>query len=107
MDGVPRLRRRIVGACHMSITIRPARAGDGALLTRMIRELAVHHGYEAYFSALPEDYEKFLADPAAINGALCNNTVADILNARHGFCWSRLWCKATSADEITMAATTA
>lgn len=54
----------------MSISIRPARAGDGALLTRMIRELAVHHGYEAYFSALPEDYEKFLADPAAINGAL-------------------------------------
>ena len=54
----------------MSISIRPAVAGDGATLARMIRALAVHHGYEAYFSAQPEDYEKFLADPHAINGAL-------------------------------------
>lgn len=54
----------------MSITIRPAVAGDGIILHGMIRELAVHHGYEAYFSARPEDYETFLADPGAINGAL-------------------------------------
>ena len=54
----------------MSITIRDARAGDGAILNAMVRELAVHHGYEAYFTAKPDDYERFLADPNAINGAL-------------------------------------
>ena len=36
----------------------------------MVRELAVHHGHEPDFTARPEDYERFLADPAAINGAL-------------------------------------
>ena len=54
----------------MSITVRPARAGDGAILHVMVRELAVHHGHEPDFTARPEDYERFLADPAAINGAL-------------------------------------
>ena len=54
----------------MSITIRSAVAGDGTILHGMIRELAVHHGYEAYFSARPEDYESFLADPQPGNGAL-------------------------------------
>ena len=40
------------------------------MLQAMVRELAVHHGYEAYFTAKPEDYERFLADPHAINGAI-------------------------------------
>ncbi len=54
----------------MSITIRTARPGDGAILNAMVHALAVHHDYEAYFTASPEDYERFLADPHAINGAL-------------------------------------
>ena len=54
----------------MSITIRTARAGDGSILHAMIRELAIHHGYEKDFVAQPEDYEVFLADPNAMNGAL-------------------------------------
>ncbi|MCA3554685.1 GNAT family N-acetyltransferase [Aestuariivirga sp.] len=54
----------------MTITIRPAVAGDGPVLIAMVRELAVHHSYEAYFTAAPEDYERFLADPHAINGAI-------------------------------------
>lgn len=54
----------------MSISIRKAVPGDGAILNAMVRELAVHHGYEKYFVATPDDYEKFLADPHAINGAL-------------------------------------
>ena len=54
----------------MSITIRPARAGDGPIVHAMVRELAVHHGYEKNFVARVEDYEKFLADPHALNGAL-------------------------------------
>ena len=54
----------------MSITIRPAVAGDGPILIAMVRELAVHHGYEKNFVARAEDYERFLADPHALNGAL-------------------------------------
>lgn len=54
----------------MSISIRQARAGDGAILHAMVRELAVHHGHAADFTAAPEDYERFLSDPNAINGAL-------------------------------------
>ncbi len=54
----------------MSITIRPAQAGDGSILRDMIRELAVHHGFEKDFVARAEDYEVFLADPHALNGAL-------------------------------------
>ncbi len=54
----------------MSITIRAARAGDGAIVHAMVRELVIHHGYEQGFAARPEDYEKFLADPHAVNGAL-------------------------------------
>jgi GNAT superfamily N-acetyltransferase len=54
----------------MTITIRPAVAGDGPTLIAMVRELAVHHDYEAYFTATPADYERFLADPNAINGAI-------------------------------------
>jgi GNAT superfamily N-acetyltransferase len=54
----------------MTITLRPAVVGDGAIVHAMVRELAVHHGYEAYFTATPEDYERFLADPNAINGAI-------------------------------------
>ncbi len=54
----------------MSISIRPARAGDGATLHAMVRELAVHHGHAEDFTALPSDYERFLSDPNAINGAL-------------------------------------
>lgn len=54
----------------MTLTIRPAAAGDGAILHTMVRELAVHHGYEAYFLAEPADYERFLSDPNPMNGAL-------------------------------------
>ena len=54
----------------MTITVRAARAGDGPILRDMIRELAVHHGFEKDFVARPEDYEVFLSDPQAINGAL-------------------------------------
>ena len=54
----------------MTITIRPAVAGDGPILIAMVRELAVHHGAEDSFVATPEDYERFLADPHALNGAL-------------------------------------
>ena len=54
----------------MSMTIRAAAAGDGAILHAMVRELAVHHGHEQDFTAKPADYERFLSDPAAVNGAL-------------------------------------
>lgn len=54
----------------MSLTIRKAAAGDGAILIEMVRALAVHHGYEDSFVARAEDYEKFLRDPNALNGAL-------------------------------------
>ena len=54
----------------MSITIRPAVAGDGPILIAMVRELAVHHGFEESFVAIAADYERFLADPKALNGAL-------------------------------------
>ena len=54
----------------MSLTLRSARTGDGAILNDMVRALAVHHDYEQYFVATPADYEQFLADPHAINGAI-------------------------------------
>lgn len=54
----------------MSISIRPAVAGDGPILIAMVRELAIHHGYEKNFVAKAEDYERFLSDPHALNGAL-------------------------------------
>ena len=54
----------------MSLTIRPAGAGDGRIVHDMVRELVLHHGYADSFAARPEDYEKFLADPHAVNGAL-------------------------------------
>jgi len=54
----------------MSITIRPAVAGDGPILIDMVRALAVHHGFEESFFATPADYERFLADSHALNGAL-------------------------------------
>ena len=54
----------------MSIAIRSADAGDGVILHAMICELAVHHGYGDHFTACPEDYELFLRDPDASNGAL-------------------------------------
>jgi len=54
----------------VSISIREARAGDGAILHAMVRELAVHHGHADDFTAQPEDYDRFLSDPHAINGAL-------------------------------------
>ena len=54
----------------MSITIRHARSGDGTVLHAMVRELAHNHGHEQDFTASPEDYERFLADPQAVNGAL-------------------------------------
>ncbi len=36
----------------------------------MVRELAVSHGHAQDFTATPGDYERFLADPHAVNGAL-------------------------------------
>lgn len=54
----------------MSMSIRPAAAGDGAILHAMIHELARHHGAEEYFTAVPEDYERMLADPRGLGGAL-------------------------------------
>jgi GNAT superfamily N-acetyltransferase len=36
----------------------------------MVRELAVSHGHAQDFTSRPEDFERFLADPHAINGAL-------------------------------------
>lgn len=53
----------------MSVLIREAKAGDGLLLHAMVRELAINHGHEQDFTAEPEDYELFLSDPNAINGA--------------------------------------
>jgi len=52
----------------MSITVRKAGPGDGGVLHAMLRELAQHHGFP--ITAEPEDYERFLADPHAVNGAL-------------------------------------
>lgn len=54
----------------MSISVRPAAPGDGAILHAMVRELAVSHGHAQDFTATADDYERFLADPHAINGAL-------------------------------------
>lgn len=54
----------------MSIDIRAARPGDGAMLHAMIRELALHHGADAYFTSVPEDFDRMLADPRDICGAL-------------------------------------
>lgn len=53
----------------MSLSIRQAVAGDGAVLHAMVRELAVNHGHEQDFTAVPQDYERFLGDANAINGA--------------------------------------
>lgn len=53
----------------MSLSIRQATAGDGAVLHAMVRELALNHGHEQDFTAQPEDYEGFLGDANAINGA--------------------------------------
>ena len=52
----------------MSITIRQAGPGDGAVLHAMLRELAEHH--DAPFTAAAQDYERVLADPGAVNGAM-------------------------------------
>ena len=54
----------------MSISVRAAAAGDGRILHAMVHELARNHGHTADFTAAPEDYERFLADPQAINGAI-------------------------------------
>ena len=52
------------------ITVRPAGPGDGPILHAMVRELALNHGHAQDFTAAAADYERFLADPHAINGAL-------------------------------------
>ena len=54
------------------ITVRPAGPGDGPILHAMVRELALNHGHAQDFTAAAADYERFLADPQAINGALSN-----------------------------------
>lgn len=52
----------------MSLVIREAVPGDGAILHAMSRELASHHGVP--FSAGAEDFESFLASPQPVGGAL-------------------------------------
>jgi GNAT superfamily N-acetyltransferase len=54
----------------VSVAIRAAVPGDGVILHSMVRELAENHGHTGDFTARLEDYERFLADPHAINGAL-------------------------------------
>lgn len=54
----------------MSLIIREAGPGDGAVLHAMARELASHHGHAAGFTARPEDFEAFLAAPQPVGGAL-------------------------------------
>jgi GNAT superfamily N-acetyltransferase len=53
----------------MNLVIRAAGRGDGAALHAMVRALAVSHGHQDDFAARPDDYEAFLGDPQAINGA--------------------------------------
>lgn len=53
----------------MSITIRQAAAGDGLTLHAMALELATNHGHGQDFTAVPEDFERFLADPSPVGGA--------------------------------------
>jgi GNAT superfamily N-acetyltransferase len=52
----------------MSLVIREAVPGDGAILHGMSRELALHHGVP--FAAGPEDFESFLTSPQPVGGAL-------------------------------------
>jgi GNAT superfamily N-acetyltransferase len=54
----------------MSLAIRPARPGDGAVIHAMALELARSHGHEDDFAASPEDFETALFQPGAIVGAL-------------------------------------
>jgi GNAT superfamily N-acetyltransferase len=54
----------------MSLAVRTAALGDGAILHAMVRELATHHGYAKNFTSQPEDFDKLLADTRAISGAL-------------------------------------
>lgn len=54
----------------MNLTVRTAVPGDGAILHLMVQELATHHGHAADFSAVPEDFERLLADSRNITGAL-------------------------------------
>lgn len=52
----------------MSLVIRDAVPGDGAILHGMARELAAHHGVA--FKAHPADFESFLSSPNPVGGAL-------------------------------------
>ena len=52
----------------MTLDIREAGAGDGAALHAMVRELALNHGHEQDFTAVPQDYERVLAETNPILG---------------------------------------
>lgn len=54
----------------MTVSIRTAVPGDGAVLHGMIRELAVSHGNEKYFQTQPGDLDRALADRNGIVAAL-------------------------------------
>jgi len=54
----------------MTIAVRAARPGDGAVIHAMALELARSHGHESDFAARPEDFETALFQPGAIVGAL-------------------------------------
>lgn len=53
----------------MSLTIREAKAGDGAAIHAMVEALAISHNEQDHFSAAPSDYEAALAAPDGVIGA--------------------------------------
>ena len=53
----------------MTLTIREARAGDGAAVHAMIEALAISHNEREHFTATPDSYETALAAPDTVIGA--------------------------------------
>lgn len=53
----------------MSISVRTAGPGDGAILHAVVLELAIHHGHAADFVSNPADLERFICAPDSIGGA--------------------------------------
>ena len=54
----------------MTIEVRGARPGDGAVIHAMAFELALSHGHADEFTATPDDFEAALFRPDPIVGAL-------------------------------------
>ena len=81
----------------MSIEIRAAAPGDGALLHRVIGELARHHGRAADFTALPEDYERFLVDERDISGAFLAFWRSEVAG---GAVWLRAYSTFTAQETV-------